>query len=414
MSLWNPAGVPRFLRGVLGLLTLVAFFYFRWWPGPVGNPIWPLALVLMVLLLPAGRLWPRHLGDGLVLTLAVALTFGIVITGRWGPTGTREPVSMVMGLALLYLVARTVATIGGERMVYRISLGVAVLLVLVALVQLGLYLSTGYFFTFQTGEFAGIAPSRWTPCYGLPSVSSVYGDPRDFSVRLAGLAGLVGFGALFLKQPGKQWKEGVVFLLVAALILLNFTRAAVLALGVVTYAGVVLALYRKGIWYGRMAVLAGALGVLAFLFSPLLYQVVALEARSPAFRLALWRTYIQHLGFWGARMPQDPISLHSVHLAFLFYGGVPAITLWLLTLGYLFSGIVCYREHPDFWWYLVFSGGSLGYLVAYGLFSGYGFPHFWITLGVTLGLRSRLGRFTRHAADEAEPPAPRRFSYHGS
>ena len=373
------------LRWLLGLLTLLAFFYVRW--GPLPNPFWPVAGLLGLALVPGGRILPRSRPDVVLGALILSLAIGLTVTSRW--TGaTAEPRALWMGLVLAYLVARTVETVGGEDLVFRVALGMTVVLVAIALAQLALYLSTGYFFTFQTGEFAGIAPSRWTPCCGLPAVSSVYGDPRDFSVRLAGLAGLVGFGGLFLGR--RRWPAFTVFGLSALLLLLDFTRAAVLALGVVTATGVVLALYRRRIAYGRAAVLAIAGLAVAFLLSPLPDRLMALEARSPAFRLELWRTYWEHLGFWGARVPAERISLHSVHLAMLFFGGWPTLVLWVFLWGDLVAGLLRDRSRPVFWWYLTFLGGSLGYAVAYGLFSGYGFPLFWIVLGVTIGLRARL------------------------
>ncbi len=386
---------PRCLSLLLGILTAVSFWYLQWWhwgPKVLRHPLWPLLGILVLALLFRGQLWPRRWGDGLLLGVGVTLAIGVVWTGRWHGSGLREPLALLQGVGIAYIVARATSGYTTARWIYRITLWFTGVLVLVAVAQFLLYWSTGYFFTFQTGQFAGVSPSRWTPCCGLFAVSSVYGDPRDFSVRLAGLWSLAWFGWLFAPEQGGYRKvAGFLVILGAALILLNFTRAAVLALGVSGVAGGILALYRRRLAYGRLALLGAALGFLIVWMSPLLDRVLEIEARSPAFRLGLWHQYLRHLGLWGAKVPfPETLSLHSLWLAFLFYGGFPTLGLWLLLVGYLGTGLLRFEESEGFRWFLVFFGGTLGYWVAYGLFSGYGFPHHWITLGVTVALRGRL------------------------
>jgi O-antigen ligase len=227
---------------------------------------------------------------------------------------------------------------------------------------------------------------------GSPNVAGAV-----YSTLLAG--GI--FFVLQTKQP--RWQQvlyGLSLVIMAILIMLTKSRGVLLAVAAMF---VVLALVTRR--RALLAAMAAAFVAFAVLVGVGLVDFGDLFARGDSRRLVAWRHYwaIWQDHVWGIGLNHDPIfavpdgepiwHAHNVYLAYLTYGGLPALVLFLaMLLAALRTAVTTYARSGDaiLLAMLVFVMiYDLGDFSIFAENANYTWLHFWLPIGLIAGAEAR-------------------------
>jgi hypothetical protein len=246
----------------------------------------------------------------------------------------------------------------------------------------------------------------------------VFYRARMFGLRNPNVAGavcgtLLAGGVFLLLRSQQPRREKIVFALalfvLTIFVVLTKSRGNMLALAATIIIGALLTRRREIVLGAGMAI-AAFVGMAAVG----LVDVIHLLARGDSYRLLAWQHHweIWQGHIWGIGLNFNPIftspdgvdiyHAHNVYLAYLTYGGVPALALFVLMLLAAFRAAYTAHLREQDMVYLA----MLTFVAIYGIgdFSvyaenaNYTWLHFWLPLALCAGAEARLRRASPAAA----------------